>query len=219
MTKATKSVGNNSLIDGIVTDLIETSRRPSSKAICRYVQSIEPETVIERIGTAFVHALEARELKSDFAGGFKPEPVMGMIQEIANSLVYRALNLRTANESQANREKLGGSNGQSNYNNLCDAYGIEPIDTKHIADLVANDLESLAEIHSIMRAECSYMMIEPLYLFSTDQPDPENPEGDWIAKDRIESDLALAIDAIHQNRLASAERKRTTLLDKFKKAA
>ena len=57
MPKSKKVVNRTSFIDGIITDLIDTSRRPTTQTICRYIQSLEIDSVSSRIGQAFVTAL------------------------------------------------------------------------------------------------------------------------------------------------------------------
>ena len=221
MPKSKKVVNRTSFIDGIITDLIDTSRRPTTQTICRYMQSLNIDSVSSRIGQTFVTAFLARQNAPDGVTDFqfKPEPVIGVLQEIANGLVYRALAIRSAAEQQADFEKLAGGTGQDNYNELLERYGVETISFDNLPNVVADDLETLSQLHAIMRRRCSYIAFEPLFLFSSDQPNPENATGNWIPEYRIESNLDEAMDAVLNRREQAKAREEQSMIEEFANVA
>ena len=221
MPKSKTVVNRTSFIDGIITDLIDTSRRPTTQTICRYIQNLGIDSVSSRIGQTFVSAFLARqnapEGVSDFE--FKPEPVIGVLQEIANGLVYRALAIRSAKEQQDDFEELAGGTGQDNYNELLERYGVETISFDNLANVVDDDLETLSQLSAIIRRRCSYIPFEPLFLFASDQPNPENATGDWIPEYRIESNLDEAMDAVLTRREQAKAREQQSMIEEFANVA
>ena len=222
MPKSKKVVNRTSFIDGIITDLIDTSRKPTTQTICRYIQGLDIDCVSSRIGQAFVTAFLARKNAPDGVSNFdfKPEPVVGVLQEIANGLVYRAIAIRSAKEQQDDFEELAGGTGQDNYNELLEKYGLETISFDNLPNVIADDLETLSVLNTKMRKHCSYMKdLKPLYLFHSEQPNPENPSGKWIDEYKIESNLDEAMDAVFTRREQAKAREEQALIADFANVA
>lgn len=222
-----KTVVRNSLIDGIVTDFIDNHRFDYVKTICRYTQQQDADSAWHRLGMAFQNSYYARQAKQEFDGKFKPEPVLRVIQEIANSMVYRADVLLQQSQDTDKSEVLTGGNGRDFYAERCESYGIEPVDPSNIKSVVEEDLRRLTEIHEIMRGLCSYMDLEPLYLLSQDEPAPHTSEdstGDdglpteWIPKHRI-IDFDEALQAIRDDREMNREREQAETANAFANVA
>jgi len=222
-----KTVVRNSLIDGIVTDFIDNHRFDYVKTICRYAQKQNADSAWHRLGMAFQNSFYARKARQKFEGNFKPEPVLRVIQEIANSMVYRADALLQQYDDTDNSEVLTGGNGRDFYAERCESFGIEPVDRSNIKAMVEEDLRRLTEIHEIMRKLCSYMDLEPLYLLSQDEPAPHTSEdstGDdgipteWIPKHRI-LDFDEALQAIRTDRELRDERDQAETANAFANVA
>ena len=93
------------------------------------------------------------------------------------------------------------------------------IEPNNLANVVDDDLETLSQLSAIMRRRCSYIPFEPLFLFASDQPNPENATGDWIPEYRIESNLDEAMDAVLTRREQAKAREQQSMIEEFANVA
>ena len=205
-----KTIVRTSLIDSVMTDLIDTARRPTHRLIASYCQTVDRDVPTQRIGYAFVSALNARNASDAF--DFKPEPCIFFMQEVANGLVKKAKALINAANKQETFEMIAGGTGQDNFAELCTSFGIDTISRENIQEIVKQDFDSLNELHSILRDECSYMDIDRLYMYSQDTFNEETEE--WDPTFRID-DLDEAMEALTVIADKIAERQNQALLSKI----
>ena len=197
MAKSKQTKQRLSLIDSIITDIAESHYRADYMAMAQYIQNVDNDVPCRRIGMAFVSAFNARKNNEVF--DFKPEPVIFFIQEVANNLARKANALVRAANKQEIFDEIAGGTGQDNYAELCTSFGIDTIARDKIQDMIQFNLDQLNTLHAKLRAVCSYMDIDRLYLLSRDEFVEESQSWETTIKiDDLDEAMAKLNDLAEQ---------------------
>ena len=217
MTKATKSVANNSLIP-LAIEACSEKHKDYIMAIGKGVEAINDPIPRNRIALFARQCDEARSAvgSKDYTG-IKPEPVLGFIQEVSNKMVQYVSQLHSASKSADAWDAVAaGGTGTDKFADLCDTLNIEVLSMDKIHAMVLADFDELNDLHSKMRVAMSYIDPEPLFLFASDQ----EVDGVWEPRFRIDSpDLDSALSASEELWAEIQARKNSAVWDDMLVAA
>jgi hypothetical protein len=217
MTKATKSVANNSLIP-LAIEACSEKHKDYIMAIGKGIEAINDPIPRNRIALFARQCHDARSAvgSKDYTG-IKPEPVLGFIQEVSNKMVQYVSQLHSASkDADAWDDVAAGGTGTDKFADLCDTLNIEVLSIDKIRAMVLADFEELNDLHSKMRVAMSYIDPEPLFLFASDQ----EVDGVWEPRFRIDSpDLDSALSASEELWAEIQARKNSAVWDDMLVAA
>jgi hypothetical protein len=217
MTKATKSVANNSLIP-LAIEACSEKHKDYIMAIGKGIEAINDPIPRNRIALFARQCDEARSAvgSKDYTG-IKPEPVLGFIQEVSNKMVQYVSQLHSASKNaDAWDDVAAGGTGTDKFADLCDTLNIEVLSMDKIHAMVLADFDELNDLHSKMRVAMSYIDPEPLFLFASDQ----EVDGVWEPRFRIDSpDLDSALSASEELWAEIQARKNSAVWDDMLVAA
>jgi hypothetical protein len=217
MTKATKSVANNSLIP-LAIEACSEKHKDYIMAIGKGIEAINDPIPRNRIALFARQCHDARSAvgSKDYTG-IKPEPVLGFIQEVSNKMVQYVSQLHSASKNaDAWDDVAAGGTGTDKFADLCDTLNIEVLSMDKIHAMVLADFDELNDLHSKMRVAMSYIDPEPLFLFASDQ----EVDGVWEPRFRIDSpDLDSALSASEELWAEIQARKNSAVWDDMLVAA
>jgi hypothetical protein len=217
MTKATKSVANNSLIP-LAIEACSEKHKDYIMAIGKGIEAINDPIPRNRIALFARQCHDARSAvgSKDYTG-IKPEPVLGFIQEVSNKMVQYVSQLHSASkDADAWDDVAAGGTGTDKFADLCDTLNIEVLSIDKIRAMVLADFDELNDLHSKMRVAMSYIDPEPLFLFASDQ----EVDGVWEPRFRIDSpDLDSALSASEELWAEIQARKNSAVWDDMLVAA
>jgi hypothetical protein len=217
MTKATKSVANNSLIP-LAIEACSEKHKDYIMAIGKGIEAINDPIPRNRIALFARQCNDARSAvgSKDYTG-IKPEPVLGFIQEVSNKMVQYVSQLHSASkDADAWDDVAAGGTGTDKFADLCDTLNIEVLSIDKIRAMVLADFDELNDLHSKMRVAMSYIDPEPLFLFASDQ----EVDGVWEPRFRIDSpDLDSALSASEELWAEIQARKNSAVWDDMLVAA
>lgn len=212
------------LIDETLSMMSEKANLNAS--IAKVIQNgmdLEPDM---RIADAYCDFRRQRDEAQDFENDTgvrgddpiaKPEYMMTFVQAVQNRMMWNARRLHNqiVRQEEFDNDTSGGT-GQDFANDLCEEWGLPPLDLEGLENIVNADFEKLAHVHSIICSECNYLQDLPeFHFFVRTEP---NDEGEWVDKDRA-YDYDSAINLLES---ISIELRANELADrraKFRKAA
>jgi len=189
----TKVTQTDALIDAVLTDMNEYGK-DWEVALAGAIQRVDHATPNGRMGTLYVRLYNDRKAAGkDNYTGIKPESIPSFIQKLQNKVTNKFV---TMNEKLGDSidwdSKTSGGTGTDAFAEYCDRLGINPLSRDKWEALHATTYEKLQELHSVLRSKQSYMPTEPLYTYSSDKPDEEDPSN-WLPHHRTdEYDDAIA---------------------------
>lgn len=193
----------NTLIDIILTDM--TGKSNIDASVANYVQGLADEVAHYRIADAYEDFVSTRQSAIDqekVTGVRGPDPIVApeymltFTQRVMNMVMWKARRLHDSivNQESFDNDTSGGT-GQDFANDLCEEFGIDPVDTDGLAELVKSDYERLASIHSEICSDCSAYLdnVAEFGYFVENAPDED---GIWQEIGRA-SDYDSAIDMVN----------------------
>ena len=215
----------NTLIDVVLTDMATKSNYDAP--VARYIQGLDDPDPQLRIADAYVDFLTERQeaVESEKMNGVRgkdplvaPEYLLSFVQHVQNNLMWKARRLRNSIANQAEFDgRTSGGTGQDYANDLCEEFGIEPVDFDGLVQIVRDDFDRLNFIHSEITKDCnSYLdSIAPLGYFVENAPDDD---GVWHEVARLE-DVDSALAHLEEVAIKLRENQSAERRSRFRRAA
>lgn len=215
----------STLIDIVLTDM--TSKSNIDATVANYVQSLADEVPHYRIADAYEDFIAQRIAASDqekLTGVRGDDPVVApeymltFTQRVMNMIMWKARRLKDSIAKQESFDSdTSGGTGQDFGNDLCEEFGIAPVDANGLAELVANDYASLQSIHSEIAKDCNSYLdnVAEFGYFVENAPDDD---GVWHEIGRA-SDYDTAIDLVDGIAEKLRENESANRRARFRKAA
>jgi hypothetical protein len=193
MATLTKVTQTDALIDAVLTDMTNYGK-DWEIALAGAIQRVDHSTPNGRMGTLYVRLYNDRKAAGkDNYTGIKPESIPSFIQKLQNKVTGKFVTMsEKLGDSIDWDSKTAGGTGTDAFAEYCDRLSISPISRKNWDALHTATYEKLEELHSVLRRTQSYMPTEPLFTYSSDKPDEQDPSI-WLPHHRTEGyDDAIA---------------------------
>ena len=197
MAKSTKVPQTDALIDAVLTDMT-TYGKDWELALAGAIQRVDHPTPNGRMGTLWVRLYNDRKAAGkDNYTGIKPESIPSFIQKLQNRVTGKFVTMsEKLGDSIDWDSKTAGGTGTDAFAEYCDKLSISPISRKHWKALHTATFERLQELHSVLRRKQSYMPTAPLFTYSSDKPDEQDPSI-WLPHHRTDGyEDAIAASAL-----------------------